>query len=71
MRIEWWILLSVYIAATGIVFFIPKNKLRLAIVAFLFQQVITFLIGLVVVEWGLLEYPYSIICLDQSDELHI
>jgi hypothetical protein len=57
MRIEWGILLSVYLVATGILFFIPKNKLRLAVVAFLFQQGITFATGLVVVEWGLLEYP--------------
>jgi hypothetical protein len=57
MRMEWWILLSVYIVATGIVIFIPKRKRRLAVVAFLFKQFITFLIGLVVVEWGLLEYP--------------
>lgn len=57
MRIEWWILLSVYAIATGILFFVPKNKIRLAVVAFLFQQIITFLIGLVVVELGLLEYP--------------
>jgi hypothetical protein len=57
MRIEWWLLLSVYVVATGILFFIPKNKIRLAVVAFLFQQIITFLIGLMVVELGLLEYP--------------
>lgn len=57
MRIEWWLLLSVYVVATGIVFFIPKRKRRLAVVALLFKQVITFLIGLVVVELGLLEYP--------------
>jgi hypothetical protein len=57
MRIEWWILLSVYAVATGILFFIPKNKIRLAVVAFLFTQVITFLIGLMVVALGLIEYP--------------
>lgn len=57
MRIEWWILLSVWVVATGILFFIPKNRIRLVVVAFLFQQIITFLIGLVVVEFGLLEYP--------------
>ncbi|PKR86439.1 CBO0543 family protein [Heyndrickxia camelliae] len=57
MRLEWWILLAVYIVTTGIIFFIPKNKIRLAVVAFLFKQVITLLIGLVVVELGLLEYP--------------
>ena len=57
MRIEWWTLLSVYAVATGILFFTPKNKIRLAVVAFLFTQVITFLIGLSVVQLGLLEYP--------------
>lgn len=57
MRIEWWLLLSVYAVATVIVFLISKNNFRLAVVAFLFTQVITFLIGLVVVELGLLKYP--------------
>ncbi|KAF0818120.1 hypothetical protein KIS4809_2922 [Bacillus sp. ZZV12-4809] len=57
MRIEWWILLMVYIAATVILAFIPKNKIRLAVVALLFKQFITFLAGLAVVELGLLEYP--------------
>jgi hypothetical protein len=57
MKMEWWLLFSVYLTATGILFFIPKNRIRLAAVAFLSQQVITFLIGLVVVEMGLLEYP--------------
>ena len=57
MRIEWWLLLSVYALSTGILFLIPKNKIRPATVAFLFKQIITFLIGLVVVELGLLEYP--------------
>ncbi|MED4203324.1 CBO0543 family protein [Neobacillus mesonae] len=57
MRIEWWILISVYIVTAGLIFFIPKNKIRLAVVAFLFKQMITFIIGLMVYEWGLLEYP--------------
>ncbi|MBY0122020.1 CBO0543 family protein [Bacillus sp. S/N-304-OC-R1] len=57
MKIEWWILLFVYVVATGILFLIPKNKIRLAVAVFLFKQVITFLIGLIVVELGLLEYP--------------
>lgn len=57
MKIDYWLLLSVYVVATGILIFIPKNKIRLAIVAFLFQQIITFLVGLVVVEYGLIEYP--------------
>ena len=37
--------------------FIPKNKVRLAQLAFLFKQAITWLIGLAVVEARLLEYP--------------
>lgn len=57
MRIEWWIYISVYVITTALLFFIPKDKRRLAIVAFLFKQVITFIIGLIVVEIGLLEYP--------------
>ena len=57
MKIEWWILLIVYVLGTVILFLIPKNKMRLAVVAFLFKQVITFFWGLVVVECGLLEYP--------------
>lgn len=57
MRIEWWIYISVYVLTTALLFFIPKDKRRLAIVAFLFKQVITFIIGLIVVEIGLLEYP--------------
>lgn len=60
MRVEWWLLLLVYIIATVILFFIPKSKIRLAVVAFLFKQIITFLIGLVVVEFGLLEYPFRL-----------
>lgn len=57
MRIEWWILLSVYIVATIILLSLPKHKIRLAVIAFLSKQMITFFIGLAVVELGLLEYP--------------
>lgn len=57
MRFEWWILIGVYLTATGILLFLPKHKLRLAVVAFLFKQMITFIIGLLVVEWDLIEYP--------------
>jgi hypothetical protein len=46
-----------YIVATVVLLFIPKNRIRLAIFALLCKQVITFFIGLVVVELGLLEYP--------------
>ncbi|MCZ8518377.1 MULTISPECIES: CBO0543 family protein [Paenibacillus] len=36
---------------------IPKDKVRDAHVIFLFKQVLTWLIGLLVVEKGLIEYP--------------
>jgi len=57
MRIEYWIILFVYILTTALIFIIPKRKFRLAVVAFLFKQFITSIVGLVVVQWGLLEYP--------------
>jgi hypothetical protein len=36
---------------------VPKNKIREAMVIFLFKQVITWIIGLLVVELGLIVYP--------------
>ncbi|MFS0864865.1 CBO0543 family protein [Fredinandcohnia sp. 179-A 10B2 NHS] len=60
MRLESWVFIVVYILTTVLLFFIPKNKLRLAVVAFLFKQILTFSLGLIVVEIGLLEYPVRI-----------
>ena len=37
--------------------FIPKHKIREAQVAFLFKQVITWILGLLVVQLRLIEYP--------------
>ncbi|WP_345788342.1 CBO0543 family protein [Desulfosporosinus orientis] len=37
--------------------FIPKDKIRKALIAFLFKQVITWAVGLGVVELRLIEYP--------------
>jgi hypothetical protein len=37
--------------------FIPKNKIREAHVAFFFKQLLTWLLGLLVVELRLIEYP--------------
>ncbi|MEH7237641.1 CBO0543 family protein [Bacillus sp. JJ1562] len=37
--------------------FIPKNKLREASIAFLFQQFVSWFLGLLAVELHLLEYP--------------
>jgi hypothetical protein len=37
--------------------FVPKNKLREAIAIFFFKQFLTWVIGLAVVQFGLIEYP--------------
>lgn len=57
MRLEYWILLGVWVLSFLLLFLIPRNKRRLALVAYLFKQSITYLLGLVAVEYGLLEYP--------------
>lgn len=60
MRLEWWVFIFVYVFTTALLFFIPKDKIRLAVVAILFKQVLTFAVGLLVVEMGLLEYPVRV-----------
>lgn len=40
---------------------IPKSKMREAHVAFLFKQAITWLLGLLIVENGLIKYPFRTI----------
>lgn len=56
----------IVIAATWIIMiyllikYIPKNKIRQAQVAFLITQVVTWIIGLLVVELRLIEYPVRI-----------
>jgi len=57
MKLEWIILISVWILSICLLFTIPKHKRRLAIVAFLFKQMITWLFGLLVVENKLIAYP--------------
>lgn len=57
MRLDYWILLGVWILSFLLLFLIPRNKRRLALIAYLFKQFITSLLGLVTVELGLLEYP--------------
>ncbi|MGN7400811.1 CBO0543 family protein [Cytobacillus praedii] len=43
-----------------IVRFVPKDKIREAQLIFLFKQVLTWLFGLIVVEMGLIKYPYRL-----------
>ncbi|MFP5114115.1 CBO0543 family protein [Bacillaceae bacterium C204] len=57
MKREYWILLIVWVLAVALLFTIPKNKLRLAVTAFFFTQAITWIIGSLVVEYGLITYP--------------
>ncbi|MCL6571025.1 MAG: hypothetical protein K6T88_05000 [Bacillus sp. (in: Bacteria)] len=57
MNIDRIILLSVWILTIGLMFLIPRVKRRLAVVAFLIKQLITLILGLTVVEFGLIIYP--------------
>ncbi len=40
--------------------FIPRDKIREAHIAFFFKQLLTWLFGLIVVEFRLIEYPVSL-----------
>ncbi len=42
---------------TMLIVFVPKNKVREAQVIFFFKQMITWISGLVVAQYGLVEYP--------------
>jgi hypothetical protein len=53
IEISSWIIISILLLK-----FIPKNKLREAHVAFLFKQVVTWLLGLLIVEKKLIKYPF-------------
>lgn len=51
ITIEWLLTIILLIK------FIPRNKIREAYLAFSFKQILTWLLGLTVVELGLIEYP--------------
>ncbi|TJY43943.1 hypothetical protein E5161_00630 [Cohnella pontilimi] len=57
VKIQYGIILGVWIFSLLLIFAIPRNKRRLALVAFLFKQWITSILGHAVVELGLLIYP--------------
>ena len=40
-----------------LILFVPKNKFRKAQVIFLFKQLMTWILGLTVAQFGLIEYP--------------
>lgn len=57
MSLEYIILIGVWFLSFLLIFTIPRNRFRVATIAFLFKQVMTWFLGLVVVELGLLVYP--------------
>ncbi|WP_099355064.1 CBO0543 family protein [Fredinandcohnia onubensis] len=57
MKMEHMILYIIYACTIISLAFIPKNKWKEASLAFLFQQCVTWFLGLLVVELHLLKYP--------------
>lgn len=51
------ILYSVWALTIFSLIYIPKNRLTEATIMFFFQQLLTWFLGLVTVEWHLLDYP--------------
>jgi hypothetical protein len=52
------ILTSVWIAlALMLLIFVPRDKIRQAIIIFFFKQFLTWMLGLTVAHFGLIEYP--------------
>ncbi|WP_341442912.1 CBO0543 family protein [Oxobacter pfennigii] len=43
-----------------LLFFVPENRIRHAWLIFLFKQLMTWILGLLVVEYDLIEYPVEI-----------
>ncbi|AGK55834.1 CBO0543 family protein [Bacillus sp. 1NLA3E] len=58
LRVDYIVLISVWcVTILGLLYFVPRNKIREAIAIFLFKQSLTWLFGLMVVQLGLIEYP--------------
>lgn len=58
MGFETIILVTAWVITTIVlIIFVPKTKIREAMVIFLFKQLITWIVGLLVVELGLIIYP--------------
>ncbi|MCD1258636.1 hypothetical protein B5M42_007290 [Paenibacillus athensensis] len=53
-----YILLAVWLISITAMFFVPKERRRESHTVFLFEQMTAWLLGLIVVEAGLLEYPF-------------
>lgn len=52
-----FLLVAWFISIVMLILFIPKNKVRQAQLVFLFHQATTMLIGILVADYGLIEYP--------------
>lgn len=48
---------SIILAILLLVVTIPRNKIRIALVGILFKQILTWILGIITVEFGLLWYP--------------
>jgi hypothetical protein len=61
MNIELTILYSIWSVTIFLLILIPKDRRKEASIAFLYQHFITWFIGLLVVEWHLIEYPVRLL----------
>ncbi|NMA24405.1 MAG: hypothetical protein GX936_01930, partial [Clostridiales bacterium] len=43
-----------------LIILVPKNKLREAQLVYLFKQFLTWLFGLIVAQYGLIDYPFRL-----------
>lgn len=57
MSKDWVIFGICWALAIILVWLVPADKRRVGLVAFLFKQAVTWILGLVVVEYGWLSYP--------------
>lgn len=56
------ILALIWIVTSALVYiYIPRNKVKQGLLAFLFKQIITWPVGLFVVERGLIKYPVRLL----------
>lgn len=58
MMLDWIVLFSIWaVTLLLLIIYTPRKKIREAHVVFLFKQVMTWFLGLLVVELGWIEYP--------------
>lgn len=58
MKMEYIVLISVWcLTIIGLLYYVRRYEIREALVIFLFKQMLTWAFGLLVVEFGLIEYP--------------